>query len=133
MSALMTPHPFDSLRGYRHINLVTFRRNGQGVTTTVWFAVSSKEEGRLYIFSVSTAGKLRRIRNREQVEIAPSTITGKTLGPFIKARARVLSHEESATALQELNRKYGFMAQAFNLLGNLRGTGRVYVEIISDE
>jgi len=133
MSALMIPQKFASLRGYKHINLVTFRKNEQGVTTTVWFAASSKDESRLYIFSGSTAGKLRRIRNRKKVEIAPSTVTGKTLGPYMKARARILSDKESGTALQELNRKYGFIAQAFNFLGNLRGTKRVYLEITPDE
>jgi len=133
MSALMTPQKFASLRGYKHINLVTFRKNGQGVTTTVWFAASSKDESRLHIFSGSTAGKLRRIRNKSRVEIAPSTFSGKTLGPYMKARARILSDEESGTALQELNEKYGLIARAFNLLGNLGGTKRVYLEITPDE
>jgi PPOX class probable F420-dependent enzyme len=130
MSTLMTPQKFASLRGYKHINLVTFRKNGQGVTTTVWFVASSKDESKLYIFSESTAGKLRRIQNYSQVEIAPSTISGKTLGPSIKARARILSTEESRIALQELNRKYGLIARAFNFLGNLHGTKRVYLELI---
>jgi hypothetical protein len=133
MSALMTPQPFASLRDYKHINLVTFRKNGQDVTTTVWFAAFSKDESRLYIFTESTAGKLRRIRNKSRVEIAPATFSGKTLGPSMKAKARILSDEESRTALQELNRKYGLIAQAFNFLGNLRGTKRVYLEITPDE
>ena len=35
------------------------------------------------------AGKMKRIRNNPQVEIAPSTIRGRALGPYVPATARV--------------------------------------------
>jgi hypothetical protein len=48
--------PFEVLEGHRYMHRTTYRRNGEAVPTTVWFALV---EGRAYAFtsmrSASTA------------------------------------------------------------------------------
>ncbi len=86
---------FSHLRNHKYIDLVTFRKNGAGVHTPVWFA---GDDDHLYIFSNPKAGKVKRIRNNPSVEIAPCTMRGKVLGAHVPATARVASDRNSARA-----------------------------------
>ncbi|HEX9121163.1 MAG TPA: PPOX class F420-dependent oxidoreductase [Terriglobales bacterium] len=95
------PGDFTHLRGCHYIDLVTFRKSGAGVHTPVWFA---EADGRLYIFTRPDAGKMKRIRNNPRVEVAPSTLRGRPLGPHVPATARIAS--DQAAARQAIRRKY---------------------------
>jgi PPOX class probable F420-dependent enzyme len=93
----------DSIRGQKYISLTTFRKNGAGVATPVWFG---EEDGKLYVMTRSDMGKTKRIRNNPQVKVAPCTIRGKVTGAEFAATARLLPPEEQARARQAINRKY---------------------------
>ena len=87
----------------KYISLKTFRRNGVGVATPVWFG----EDGeRLYVMTRSDMGKTKRIRNNPQVRVAPCTIRGTVTGAEFAATARILPPEEHARARQAINWKY---------------------------
>jgi PPOX class probable F420-dependent enzyme len=91
------------IRGQKYISLGTFRKNGLKVATPVWFG----EDGdKLYVMTISTMGKTKRIRNNPQVTVAPCTMRGKLTGPEIAATARLLPPEEFSHARQTVNRKY---------------------------
>jgi PPOX class probable F420-dependent enzyme len=87
----------------KYISLKTFRKNGVGVATPVWFG---EEDGKLYVMTRSDLGKAKRIRNNPQVRVAPSTIRGKVTGPEFPATARILPPDEHSRARQTINRKY---------------------------
>lgn len=93
----------ESIRGKKYLSLTTFRKNGAGVATPVWFG---EEDGKLYVMTISKMGKVKRIRNNPQVRVAPSTIWGKVTGAEFAATARLLPPEEHAKARQTVNRKY---------------------------
>lgn len=93
----------DSIRGQKYISLTTFRKNGIGVATPIWFG---EENGKLYVMTRSDMGKMKRIRNNPQVKVAPCTIWGRVTGAEFAATARVLPPEEHARARQTVNRKY---------------------------
>jgi uncharacterized protein len=96
---------FTNLDGHRYISLVTYRKNGERVPTPVWFA---DENGTLYVITMAISGKVTRIRNNAQVEVAPCTNIGDVLGDAIPAMARVLQGEdEIKLADSALERKYG--------------------------
>lgn len=92
-----------SIHGQKYISLTTFRKNGIGVATAVWFG---EDDGKLYVMTRSDMGKTKRIRNNPQVRVAPCTIRGIVTGPEIAATARILPPEEHARARQAINRKY---------------------------
>jgi PPOX class probable F420-dependent enzyme len=96
--------PFPALDGAEFMLLTTFRRNGEPVHTTVWFAESS---GKLYITTMETAGKAKRIRSNGQAIVGPSDARGTVSGPEQKAQARVLAEEEYPVATEALESKYG--------------------------
>jgi uncharacterized protein len=91
------------IEGQKYISLTTFRKNGAGVATPVWFG---EEDGKLYVMTRSDMGKSKRIRNNPQVRVAPCTIRGRVTVPELAATARILPAEEHARARRAINRKY---------------------------
>ena len=91
------------IQNQKYISLKTFRKNGTGVATPVWFG---EEDGKLYVMTRSDMGKTKRIRNSSKVTVAPCTIRGVVTGSEFPATARVLPTEEHARARQTINRKY---------------------------
>lgn len=91
------------VQGQKYISLTTFRKNGVGVSTPVWFG---EEDGKLYVMTRGDMGKSKRIRNNPQVRVAPCTIRGKVTGPQFPATVRILPNEEHARARQAINGKY---------------------------
>jgi uncharacterized protein len=83
--------------------LTSYRRDGTPVGTPVNVAVDGD---RAFFRTYDTAGKLKRIRNNPEVEIAPSTPRGKPTGPALRARARLLAGAESAAAGRLIARKH---------------------------
>ena len=129
--ANQTQTPFETLRGHQYINLTTFRKTGQPVSTPVWFA---QDGARLFVTTQGQSGKVKRIRNNGCVQVAPSDVRGKPLGPDQPARARLLPATESDRAHKLLLKKYGWQARLFMALGRLRGVkDRVYLEITPEE
>jgi uncharacterized protein len=92
-----------AIQGQKYISLTTFRKNGAGIPTPVWFG---EENGKLYVMTRSDMGKVKRIRNNPQVKVAPCTIRGKVTGPEFTATARILPAEDNAQARKTINRKY---------------------------
>lgn len=111
----------------RTILLTTYRRDGTPVGTPVHVAV---EDGRAFIRTVDTAGKLKRIRRTPEVEIAPSTVRGRPTGPAVRLRARVLSGDESARAGRAIARKYPILhGVLIPLAHRLRRNMTVHIEL----
>lgn len=119
---------FAALAGAEFMLLTTYRRSGAAVPTTVWFA---QVDGVLYVTTGRDAGKVKRIRNNPQVEVAPSDQVGTVQGAATAAQARLLAPEEYAAALAALQQKYG---EQFTLLtaqmdANRPPGSRVYLQI----
>ena len=89
-----------------YISLVTFRRSGVGVPTPVWFAVAG---GRLWVFSESRAGKVKRLRNDARARFAACNVRGRVHGAWHEARARIVGDAaEQRAAYAALHAKYGW-------------------------
>ncbi len=115
---------FTALREHQFINLTTYRKNGEPVVTTVWFALAGD---RVVGTTMRQAGKIKRMRNQPQVSIAPSTRTGQVLGDTLPGLARVLPPEEEEVAMAALRNKYG--AQYDQVTASGDPALRVYWEV----
>src|SRR4029078_11335995 len=98
-----TPMDFPALEGAEFMALTTHRRTGEPVHTTVWFA---QVGDRLYVTTMSGAGKAKRITNNEQVVVAPRNGMVNSQGPGQRARARLLDPTEFPAAINALRSKY---------------------------
>ena len=99
---------FASLQGRKYLNIETFRKNGQGVRTPVWFAgeLADGAPEKLYVYSTADSGKAKRIRNNGRVRVAASDVRGKLLGEWVEARAEIVTGTEAEHGMQLLNKKY---------------------------
>jgi len=98
------------LAGEKYINLETYRKNGRGVRTPVWFVESSSDDGSiLYVRTSDDTGKYKRIRNNPSVQVAPCDMRGRVKGKWVKGEARIASEEEKLKAFKMLEKKYGII------------------------
>ncbi len=111
--------PLTSLENQKYISLTTFRRTGAAVATPVWFV---QIQHTLYIYTDATAGKVKRIRNHPQVQLASCTMLGKVKGPLIPGVARIVTdQQEQVRAETALTAKYWLARRLLSLLnGTLR-------------
>ena len=117
--------PFKDLDGHQFINLTTFCRNGDPVSTPLWFA---HDGDRLYAVAPSNAALVHHIRRNAQVEVAAQS-DGSRSDENIEAMALVLPEEQTYEAKQALMAKYGLHKRLFDLRCALLGRRPVYLEI----
>jgi PPOX class probable F420-dependent enzyme len=113
----------------KYLNLESYRRNGQGVRTPLWFV---EADGALYFYTVAHSYKVKRIRNNPSVRVAPCDMRGDVKGEWVNATARRLDEAESRRANELLNRKYGWAKRILNFLAKIRGHERAAFAIQID-
>ncbi len=106
--------------GHKYINLETFRKNGEGVKTPLWFA--EDEAGTLYARIFERMGKAKRIRREPRARVAPCDVRGNPKGEWVGAEARILEpgSEEGEEANRLLNEKYGLLKRIIESIVSLR-------------
>ena len=87
----------------KYLSLTSFRRDGTGVATPVWFV---EADGRLLVETDAGSYKVRRIRRNPQVTIAPCTATGRLCGTPVSAWAELLPDAEVARVDRLMGDKY---------------------------
>lgn len=124
MRAVDAPLVAEPLPDAEYTLLVTFRRDGRGVPTPVWGA----RDGERLVFSTEDGSpKLRRLRNRPEVRVAPCDARGKPAGPPRAGVARVLAVDEEAAAERALDAKYGRKRRVYERV--VPSGPLVYVEV----
>jgi PPOX class probable F420-dependent enzyme len=116
----------DQFKGQQYLSLETFRKNGEGVRTPVWFI---EVNGEYYFNTESDSGKVKRIRRNPAVRIAPCTMRGDLKGDFIPGIARLLPTEEAEKVKKSYAKKYGLMGLIFDSMGRSRKTERIFLAI----
>jgi PPOX class probable F420-dependent enzyme len=104
----------------RYLSLETYRRNGVGVRTPVWFAAAppgSADGGAatLYVYTTADSGKAKRVRRNGAVRIAVCDMRGRVTGPWTDAVAEIVSGAQFALGMRLLDRKYFPWKQLLNL------------------
>jgi uncharacterized protein len=116
-----------ALAGQKYISLTTYRKNGEGVPTPVWFA---EENGKLYITTREASWKVKRIRNNPKVRFAPCSFRGQILGDWMDGTARIIPESEGQTAYNALARKFGWQFTFGGFVTyKLMNNPRVFIEV----
>lgn len=114
----MDASSLQQFEGKSFMSLETFRKNGQGVPTPVWFA---QENGKFYVTTAAGSGKTRRIRNNNRVRIAPCNMRGDVAGEWVEAQAHLVDDsQEAQKANTLLNRKYGLQKRLFEMFNKVQ-------------
>ncbi|MET9379125.1 PPOX class F420-dependent oxidoreductase [Streptomyces sp. NPDC003035] len=97
----------EELRRGRYVSLTTFRRNGTGVATPVWYAM---EGDVLYAWTRSDSWKVKRLRNDPRVVVAVCDVRGKVAegAARVEGSGRLLEGQELRRVRKLLARKYSW-------------------------
>ena len=118
----MHHHHLAPFVGQRYLNLESYKRDGTPVQTPVWFA---EDHGVLYVSTLANAGKVKRIRRNPRMRIAPCTIRGTVIGPWVEAHTTIVDAATAAHGQALLRHKYGWMKRIGDLSSRLLHRKRV--------
>jgi len=106
----------------KYLSVTSFRRDGTGVATPVWFAIDG---GRLVFQTDPQSFKARRIRSNPAVEIASCNAGGRLSGPRMTATAEFVDEGQAETVERLLADKYRvdrvIVMPIYRLIQRLRG------------
>lgn len=101
----------------KYLNLMTFKKDGSGVATPVWFA---ERDGTLYVYTLANSWKVKRVRNNPKARIAPCNMRGTLTGEWVDAQAHIASGDAEKLGHQLLDKKYGLMKKIGGWFSRLR-------------
>lgn len=108
-----------SLRGEKYINLETFKRDGNGVKTPVWFA---HDGDGIVFYTDSRSWKVKRLGRNDRVRLAACGVRGKVHGEWIEARChRAEAPDDADAVLRALTRKYWVLMPIGNAFSAISG------------
>ena len=116
------------LKNGSHISIKTFRKNGEGAATPVWFL---EEKEKFFICTGGATYKVKRIRNNPEIQIAASDASGNLKGEYFEGKAEILAKDEVDPIYTLFRKKYnGFrMWNFFANLGKKEEKKHIYLEI----
>lgn len=112
--------------GQNYLSLETFRKNGQGVKTPVWFVL---HDSVFYVYTEADSGKVKRLRNNPRVRLAVCDMRGNVKGSWIDAVATLIDGDAQRAADKLLDRKY-FLKRFSNVFLKFRPHERAYIKIV---
>lgn len=128
----MTPQG-DDFTGFdktRQIVLVTFKRSGEPVPSPINHGVA---DGKIYVRTDPSTGKVKRIRNNPNVVVVPSGLRGKPKGQAVAGIARILPEPEHAHAEQTIAANWSLPMKVFERSldkgSAAMGVSTAYIEI----
>ncbi|MFC1420557.1 PPOX class F420-dependent oxidoreductase [Streptacidiphilus cavernicola] len=108
------PAAQDLLGDGKYLLVTTYRKDGRTVPTPVW---TVRDGDALGIWTVADSGKVKRIRNRGDVLVAPCDVRGNRKGDDVPGFAEILPAGQTDRYRDLLKRKYGVVGR-LTLLGS---------------
>jgi len=90
----------------RYLSVTSFKRDGTGVATPVWFV---SDGSRLFALTDLHSAKVRRLRHNPQALVAPCSANGKLRRQPLPARVELL------TAIPELERVQKLLGERYKI------------------
>ena len=122
----MTRDTLARFANQRYVNLESFRKNGQGIRTPLWFV---EAQGVLYMRTPAQSAKVKRIRNNPRVRIVPSDVRGNPTGEWVDGEAQLIPAAEAEWVNQLVKRKYGLFKRLIDIRSRLKGTQYVVIAV----
>jgi PPOX class probable F420-dependent enzyme len=110
----------DRLGGGKYLLVTTYRKDGRTVPTPVWVV---RDGDTLGVWTVADSGKVKRIRNRGDVLLAPCDVRGNRQGEDVPGFAEVVGSDVAELYRALLRNKYGLVGR-LTVLGSRLRRGR---------
>ena len=113
----------------KYINLETYKKDKTSVRTPVWFVI---DNGLVYIITRESTGKVKRLKNNQDVQIVPCSFKGEPKNEWVKGKAEMITGEEADRAIKLRKKKYGMFARLSGIFTSQKGNLIVYsIELIN--
>jgi PPOX class probable F420-dependent enzyme len=106
----------NSLETGKYINIQTYKKNGQAVSTPVWFI---SKDNKIYFRTSRKSGKFKRIKNNNNVKFALCNISGKIKGEWHNGLAKI-DPDINRLIFARINEKYGIFAHIMNVFYKIK-------------
>jgi PPOX class probable F420-dependent enzyme len=113
----------------KYVNLETYKKDGTPVRTPVWFMIDGDI---VYVVTREKTGKVKRLKNNQNIRIVPCSFKGKPESEWMKGIAQKVTGEEAEKAIKLRKKKYGFSARLTGLFTSQKGNPIVYSIKLSD-
>jgi len=107
----------------KYINLETYKKDGTPIRTPVWFVI---DKDLIYVITRDSTGKVKRLRNNQDVRIVPCSFKGEPKNEWVKGKTEMITGEEADKAIKLRKKKYGFAARLIGLFTSQKGNFVVY-------
>jgi len=117
----------NSLETGKYICILTYKKNGDGVSTPVWFI---RKDNKIYIRTSNQSGKVKRIKNNNNVSYALCNISGRIKGEWHSGLAKI-EPDVNKMIFSKITEKYGLIAQIINILYKIKKMEIIIISIES--
>jgi len=107
----------------KYVNLETYKKDGTPVRTPVWFMI---DNGIIYVMTREKTGKVKRLKNNQNIRIVPCSFTGESKSEWINGIAQKITGEGVDMVIKLRKKKYGFSARIAGLFSSQKGNLIVY-------
>ena len=112
----------------KYINLETYKKDGTPIRTPVWFVI---DKNLIYIITRESTGKVKRLRNNQNVRIVPCSFKGEPKNEWVKGAAEKITGDEADKVIKLRKKKYGMFARLIGIFTSQKGNTVVYsIELI---
>ena len=107
----------------KYINLETYKRDNTPIKTPVWFVI---DNGLVYIITRESTGKVKRLKNNQNVRIVPCSFKGEIKSEWVNGKAQKIMGSEADKVIKIRKKKYGFAVRLSGLFTSQKGNLVVY-------
>ena len=112
----------------KYINLETYKKVGTPIRTPVWFVI---DKDLIYVITRDSTGKVKRLRNNQDVRIVSCSFKGEPKNEWVKGKAEMITGEEADEIIKLRKKKYGMLARLTGIFTSKKGNLVVYsIELI---
>ena len=113
----------------KYINLETYKKDGTPIRTPVWFMIDSEV---IYIITREKTGKVKRLKNNQNIRIVPCSFNGESKNEWINGVAQKITGNNAERAIKLRKKKYGISARLAGLFSSQKGNPMVYSIKLND-
>lgn len=118
----------EELTDQKYISLETYKKDKTSVRTPVWFVI---DNDRVCIMTKESTGKVKRLRNNQNVRIAVCSMNGQIKNKWINGIAKMIVGDNAEKIIKLRKKKYGFSARLISVFTSQKGSNVVYsIELV---
>jgi PPOX class probable F420-dependent enzyme len=112
----MSEDKLSQLSEVKYINIETYRKNGLGVRTPIWFII---HQGLIYFRTDEKSGKVKGLGIIRMLRL-PCDIRGNVKGEWFDGKIYFANSAETSIAYSMINKKYGIKTTLIRIFNKIR-------------